>query len=581
MSKFDAVAAELMRRKAPLRLQGSVSAYQRSEAVYAILRSWGASDDVALAGMLRASGSEDPAVDSTANQHQIMRSLVGAYAERLDYLFSGIDVEDLVAIRAEKGAESRVAAGAEAGDRPSRLEADDMLTIHLAILAERYSCAEEPAGWLHHASVLAAGVEQTAIPFFSRTTRMVNIGDEERLIAAYLAAWQAPITEATAQKLRAAAADLPCVAEPLIVLALIAVARGEPSEAYRFASEAESLLLEWSTSWDKRLNEEQWQAVIVFVRDVCGAPREMTAFIGDFLTAIFLGVSTTPEALYVRLLSMKLLPTLSSDEQPANPPKLGDRVFADEDFESIPPRFADFIDGLLSENPKRTLATYPGLTAKPWWDASRFPLVAALETAAQEIAGEFFAIDPALLHAEAERIGRAGSWDVLILFERGRKREDRCAAFPLTTRIIEEHATLRTHAGLIYFSRLAPGTIVTPHRGPTNIRLRCHLGVKIPGNCGITVGNTEGAWETGKCIVFDDSFTHAVWNSSDQERVVLIVDMWHPDLDPREVELLSGLHRYGISVADSLQRYWAKNEAAAAGPVSVSAERLVSGLEEY
>ncbi len=174
-------------------------------------------------------------------------------------------------------------------------------------------------------------------------------------------------------------------------------------------------------------------------------------------------------------------------------------------------------------------------------------------------------IDPARFHSEAERIGRAGSWDVFILFERGKKREDRCAVVPITTRMIEQHATLRTQAGLIYFLRLAPGTIVAPHRGPTNIRLRCHLGIKIPHNCGINVQNIEKTWEPGKCIVFDDSFTHAVWNSSDRERVVLIVDLWHPDLNLREVELLSGLHRYGMAVADeNLQRYWAKNDAAMA-----------------
>ena len=559
MTKFEAVAAELIRRKVPLRLQGPVSAYQRAEAIYSILKSWGASEDVCLAGMLRASD-----LDDLADQRETARSLVGAYAERLIYLFSRIDVEELAALRAAGGAELHAAAGLEAVDNPSRSEADDLLAIHLASFAERYSCSEDTAGWLHFVSVVAAGIEQTAIPFFSRTKQVADIDDEQRLIATYWAAWREPITEAMAQSLRTAAAELPCVAEPLICLALLSVARGELSEAYRYASEAESLLLEWGTSWDKRLNEEQWQAVIVFVRDVCAAPHEMATFIADLLTAAFLRTETTPEGLYVRLLSMKLLPTLTPEDGSNNWSGFGNGVLADDDFETIPPRFAEFIDGFLSEHPKRSLATYPDLTAKPWWDASQFPLAAALESAARDIADEFLAINPADFHSEAERIGRTGSWGVFILFERGRKREDRCAAVPLTTRIIEEHATLRTHAGLIYFSRLAPSTIVTPHRGPTNVRLRCHLGIKVPEGCGINVHNVEKTWEAGKCIVFDDSFTHAVWNSSDQERVVLIVDMWHPDLGPREVELLSGLHRYGIAVADDLQKYWAKNDAAMA-----------------
>jgi aspartate beta-hydroxylase len=34
--------------------------------------------------------------------------------------------------------------------------------------------------------------------------------------------------------------------------------------------------------------------------------------------------------------------------------------------------------------------------------------------------------------------------------------------------------------------------------------------------------------------VFDDSFEHEAWNKGARERIVLIVDIWHPDLTPRE-----------------------------------------------
>ncbi len=39
------------------------------------------------------------------------------------------------------------------------------------------------------------------------------------------------------------------------------------------------------------------------------------------------------------------------------------------------------------------------------------------------------------------------------------------------------------------FSRMRAGTHIAPHRGPTNLRLRCHLGITIPaGDCAIRVG---------------------------------------------------------------------------------------------
>jgi aspartyl/asparaginyl beta-hydroxylase (cupin superfamily) len=49
------------------------------------------------------------------------------------------------------------------------------------------------------------------------------------------------------------------------------------------------------------------------------------------------------------------------------------------------------------------------------------------------------------------------------------------------------------------------------------------------------------SWQEGKCLVFDDSFEHEVWNKSDSERVVLLIQFWHPDLTEAEVWALKEL----------------------------------------
>lgn len=36
-------------------------------------------------------------------------------------------------------------------------------------------------------------------------------------------------------------------------------------------------------------------------------------------------------------------------------------------------------------------------------------------------------------------------------------------------------------------------------------------------------------------MVLDDAFEHEVWNESDERRMVLIVDIWHPDFSEKEV----------------------------------------------
>jgi aspartyl/asparaginyl beta-hydroxylase (cupin superfamily) len=63
--------------------------------------------------------------------------------------------------------------------------------------------------------------------------------------------------------------------------------------------------------------------------------------------------------------------------------------------------------------------------------------------------------------------------------------------------------------------------------------------------------------------VFDDYFEHEAWNHTDEDRIVLIVDLWHPGLSSAEVRLLAGLHRYAAACARQLNRYWAANAAAA------------------
>jgi aspartyl/asparaginyl beta-hydroxylase (cupin superfamily) len=87
------------------------------------------------------------------------------------------------------------------------------------------------------------------------------------------------------------------------------------------------------------------------------------------------------------------------------------------------------------------------------------------------------------------------------------------------------------------------------------MRLRCHLGIEIPGNCGVRVRGEARTWEAGRCIVFDDSFEHEAWNHSAQRRVVLIIDFWHPGLSDDEVTLLRGFRRHAVDAGLALVHF--------------------------
>lgn len=47
------------------------------------------------------------------------------------------------------------------------------------------------------------------------------------------------------------------------------------------------------------------------------------------------------------------------------------------------------------------------------------------------------------------------------------------------------------------------------------------------------------SWEEGKVFIFDDSFEHEVWHNGTEFRLVLIVDIWHPELTAMEKKMLT------------------------------------------
>jgi aspartyl/asparaginyl beta-hydroxylase (cupin superfamily) len=93
----------------------------------------------------------------------------------------------------------------------------------------------------------------------------------------------------------------------------------------------------------------------------------------------------------------------------------------------------------------------------------------------------------------------------------------------------------------VFFSLLRPGAHIPPHRGMLNCRLICHLPLIIPDGCWLRVGNDTRNWEIGKLLIFDDSIEHEAKNDSDQLRIVLIFDIWRPELSEPEKAGISAI----------------------------------------
>jgi aspartyl/asparaginyl beta-hydroxylase (cupin superfamily) len=107
------------------------------------------------------------------------------------------------------------------------------------------------------------------------------------------------------------------------------------------------------------------------------------------------------------------------------------------------------------------------------------------------------------------------------------------------------------------FSLLKPRTRIPPHTGVTNVRLVTHVPLIIPADCGFRVGNDTRQWVPGTAWVFDDTIEHEAWNLSDQLRVVLIFDVWHPHLTSPEramvTALMAGINAFQGEAAGSAE----------------------------
>ncbi|XP_047424019.1 aspartyl/asparaginyl beta-hydroxylase isoform X3 [Mugil cephalus] len=196
---------------------------------------------------------------------------------------------------------------------------------------------------------------------------------------------------------------------------------------------------------------------------------------------------------------------------------------------------------------QRSLYNVDGLKAQPWWAAKETgytDLVKMLERNWKTIRDEALAVmdqNTGLFIPEEENLREKGEWGQYTLWQQGRKAGNACQGVPKTCSLLERFPEATgCKRGQIKFSVMQPGTHVWPHTGPTNCRLRMHLGLVIPKRgCRIRCTNQTREWEEGKVLIFDDSFEHEVWQEADSYRLIFIVDVWHPELTQHQRQTLS------------------------------------------
>lgn len=188
----------------------------------------------------------------------------------------------------------------------------------------------------------------------------------------------------------------------------------------------------------------------------------------------------------------------------------------------------------------------PGLRPKRFLEPADFLGTADLERSTDAIRAEFLAIAKSMngsmssklsgLHAAQIDPQRPGEWSQIPLMRNGLVVEEFASRCPRTMEAVSklDLPRLSLISPSVCFSVLEPNSRIAPHTGITNARLISHLPLIVPEDCGFRVGGETRSWETGKMMVFDDMTVHEAWNESDRIRVVLIADLWRPELSAGE-----------------------------------------------
>jgi aspartyl/asparaginyl beta-hydroxylase (cupin superfamily) len=183
-----------------------------------------------------------------------------------------------------------------------------------------------------------------------------------------------------------------------------------------------------------------------------------------------------------------------------------------------------------------------------FFDRASFPWMEELERATGAIRAELIEVmreDSSFapyVEADPSRPRTAGSmvgnpdWSAFYLWKYGERVEANAARCPRTMEAIAKLPLvhMRGRSPSVLFSLLKPGAHIPPHTGLVNTRCICHLPLIVPERCEFRVGNETRPWVEGRAWAFDDTIEHEAWNRSRDTRVILLFEVWRPELTDDE-----------------------------------------------
>jgi len=191
---------------------------------------------------------------------------------------------------------------------------------------------------------------------------------------------------------------------------------------------------------------------------------------------------------------------------------------------------------------------FPGLRAQPWWNPAECgEWIKKVEEGLPYVQGELADLlednEESMISDSVQNKVMGAGWSGFRLQRLGDWIPKNCDQFPQTVQLLKEAGAPLAMRGVIV-ARQVPGSGVAPHSDGRNIFLTAHFGLSVPEDCDMTVGGQTRQWMEDGTVVLDTSFVHSTRNGSDEDRFVLIVDFWHPDLTVPEREALEYIYDF-------------------------------------
>jgi aspartate beta-hydroxylase len=217
----------------------------------------------------------------------------------------------------------------------------------------------------------------------------------------------------------------------------------------------------------------------------------------------------------------------------------------------------DMLNGRRTIYPQQpSVFYYPYLAQRQFFERDEFDWAPQIEATTPVIREELLALldegadfrpyvedEPNRPHRDFHQLNNSREWTALYLWRDGQKVPEIAERCPRTVEALGKvplsHIGKRTPS--VLFSRLEAGAHIPPHTGMLNCRLICHLPLIVPPGCWLRVGNETREWEEGKLLIFDDSIEHEANNPSQELRIILLFDVWRPELTATEREAISAI----------------------------------------